>query len=397
MIASITLAGFPAGNGVHSFDWRGNNILRGASGTGKSTIINAILALYGAADLPSGKLTIEAMTGGNTALSIAQTAGGSRTYERQKGDNAYKGAAQRDFAGWSVAAQDADLVRAIALPMEWHRLATSDLGRPLRDLFTRILPPADVPARIRTILTAGGHTIDEALLTVATIPKDSDYATEIIRALLDAQRAANTAKDKADGEATARAKVLAETKANPVDPVDEDAVAAARAAVETERAWVEYDRLLSDYERDLARHTDAESKRAAWQEARDALPTTCPEVDPDALATAQRAVEDARVALRVAEEADRIAAEAEARAQEEARRAQEDAQREADRQARAEAESQRVAEAPSPTPTPTVTAAPIRRANPSPAPSLFTAPTAQPKRCPTCNQPISEATDALDF
>lgn len=399
MIPTLTLTGFPAGNGTHQFDWRGNNILSGASGVGKSTVVNAMLSLFGAADLPAGKLAIDATTGGNTALSIAQTAGGSRTYERKKGDNGYKGPAWRDFAGWSLAAQDPDLVRAIALPLEWHRLATTDLGRPLRDLFARLLPPADVPARIRAILETGGHDVDERLLTVSVIPKDSDYATEVIRQLLTAQTSANSARDKAEGEASARRKVLAETRENPVEPVDEDAVAAAQETVNAAAEWADYDRRFAAYEADVATYTANEAKRAAWRADRSVL-GECPTVDADALATAAQAVESARLAVREAEEAERAAAEeerirvavAKAKAEEESRAAADTARKIAEAEERGRRMAQEATQAPVPAAPPPVV--PVKRPEPisapQPAPVLFTPATPEPRRCPACNQIVTE-------
>lgn len=402
MIPTLTLAGFPAGNGTHQFDWRGNNTLRGASGVGKSTVVNAMLSLFGAADLPAGKLTIEAVTGGNTTLSVAQTAGGSKTYERRKGDSAYKGAAWRDFSAWTPAAQDPDLVRAIALPLEWHRLATADLGRPLRDLFARVLPPADVPARIRSILEAAGLTVDERLLTVAVVPKDSDYATEVIRQLRIAQTDANSAKDKAEEAARIRAETLAETKANAVDPVDEKTIAAAQAIVNAAEEWAAYDRRVETYNASRAEYDRQQEKRREWQASIDALPAR-PEADNAALLAAAEAIGVARAAVHVAEAEERAAAE---RARIETAVAEAAAKAEADtaRQvAEAEERGRRMAQESTPTPPPVTPrpVAPAPRPAPKPSPQPAPAPlfmhSPEPARCPTCHQTLPETADVLDF
>jgi hypothetical protein len=362
MIPALTLEGFPAANGTHRFDWRGPNILAGASGTGKTTTIHALLALFGAADLPPGKLTVDALTGGGTTLRIAQ--GKSATsYERHTPAKGTKPAvdvdskAWRDFAPWTVPAQDPDLVRAIALPGEWHKLATVDLARPLRDLFTRILPPVDVPARVAAIVTAAGLTPDPRLTVLD------------VKALLAKQTETNAAKDRATGAATVHADTLTKLRANPVPEVDEPAVTAAQALVDLATEWADYDRKLAAYETDAAKATAATEARAAWQAKRDLIPKHRPVADPGAVQVARVQVDEAKALVKRLEAEEREAAVAEAAAKATAEAERKAAEREA---ARAAEEARRAAEAPKPAAPPT----PVTAVNPGP--SLFAQASAAP-------------------
>lgn len=399
MIPTLTLEGFPAANGRHTFDWRGANTLSGASGTGKTTTIHALLALFGAADLPPGKLSVDAVTGGGTTLRIAQTKS-STSYERHTPAKGTKPAvdvdskAWRDFAPWTIPAQDPDLVRAIALPGEWHRLATSTvLAVGLRDLLTRVLPPADVPKRVVKIVTAAGLEPDPNLVTMD------------VKSLLVAQTSANSAKDKAEALATEATKRLTDLRANPAAPVDEEAIRAAQTIVSTAGAWVAHDLAMK-------LHSEALARIAAQKAARDNHAARvkdlgkCPEVDASELQAKRIALDNARAALRAAEEAERNAAETarieaarkEAAAAAERKAAAESAAAiaEAEERGRREAEATRRAEdqratnvdvreaASTPPPVAPPPVVPVKRPGPkpapAPAPALFVAAEPDPNR-----------------
>lgn len=382
MIPTLTLEGFPAANGTHRFDWRNANTLTGASGTGKTTTIHALLALFGAADLPPGKLSVDAVTGGGTTLRIAQTKS-TTSYERHTPAKGPKPAvdvdskAWRDFAPWTIPAQDPDLVRAIALPGEWHRLATVDLARPLRDLFTRILPPVDVPARVAAIVTAAGLTADPALCRLD------------VKALLAKQTEVNAAKDRATGAATVHADTLAKLRDNPIPEVDEPAVTAAQALMDLATEWADYDRRLAAYGADLAIAQDAQTARGAWQAKRDLLPKHRPVADPGAVQVARVAVDAARALVKRLEAEEREAAIEAARVEAAAKATAEARLRAADEIAEWKAEEARkAAEAPKVSASP----APVTAVNPGP--SLFAQASAAPVYSDDYRRGFNDARDA---
>lgn len=356
MIASIRLRGVgPVEDLIADVDPKGHVVFAGPSMSGKSTTTRALLGLW-TGETPevrdgAEKAETSVVTGGGTALTTTVTPSGSwtRSVQRKGEPKASRPGSHAEFATWTGAAAHPDLVRVIAFPRAWEALYTSELGRPFRDLLMRVLPPADLQARIRAKMAEAGLDVSDADLAVAIkagtgaaarflpLPaSDPDYPMLLVKKLRAAQTEANTVLRTADALLLAGLQRMEKARAEKVDAPTKDAIDAADRTIAANRAWETYDVAHRTWK--LADDTRAakETERENWR-ARKAALGERPVVDAEARQAARIKVETltAKVdKLRQDEAAAKAREEAEAKAE---------AQRAAD--AERAAEASRLAEA----------------------------------------------------
>ena len=178
-----------------TLDPTGVQTIEGASETGKSTLLEAVLlCLYGE-DSSGGAFPAEAIRGDACDVEI-HTARGStlsrilttsrkirRSLDRGSGPVAYTTEAEWR-AQLGALGKLVDAIRLALVPFEWARLLAGEGGgRPLRDALARILPAADVRAVVAELL---GRALDRT--------ESTDE-----RVVYEQRAAANRAHDKAAG------------------------------------------------------------------------------------------------------------------------------------------------------------------------------------------------------
>lgn len=333
MIASIRLRGVgPVEELLADIDPRGHVTFAGPSMSGKSTTTRAILGLWTgeAPEVRDGaeKAEITVITGGGTTLATTVTPSGSWTrFVQKKGEpKPTRPGSHAEFASWCPAAAYPDLVRAIAYPRVWESLYTSELGRPLRDLLMRVLPPADLQGRIRAKMKEAGLGVADSDLAVSVkagtrfVPlpaADPDYPMLLVKKLKAAQTEANQVLKTADALLLAGLQRMEKAKSEKVDAPTKDGIEAADATLAGVRAWEAYDTAHRTWKLADDVRAAKETERAGWR-ARKAALGDRPVVDAEARQAARLKVERLQAEVdtaKLAEAAAKARAEAEARAE----------------------------------------------------------------------------------
>lgn len=313
MFKSIMLSGIADGH-PHSYqlDPAGPNRIEGPSGSGKSALISAIVALVTGDNLNRTIATdateeaksaeVEGTTAKGTVLAIRQSRAswtGSQNGTKLASKAAYI-AALKAYGG--------DDLRYIIEPMAWRSLATGT-AQPLLELIQRLIPGGDVAARVREIMAAEWHEGD------ATTTKPGALAQ---------QTAANADSDRAGGALIAARQRLASAQAARAAIVapSHDEVAVAHATEAAAADWRVYDaaaRLWAVYDSDFA---DWQTRTPGEAPAYDATDHQAARVKVETLRTklaketAEANAESERIAAAEratkAAEAERIAADARA-------------------------------------------------------------------------------------
>lgn len=272
MITSLTIRGLgPHADTTIDLDPHTPTAVRGASESGKSTLVHALSWLLWGTDAHGSPLAVEAIHDDATACEVAATTvrgtvlsrrmTRTRKISRQTtppgGDPLTLSSEDR----WSASlgqAGDAELGRAILTPDAWLTMAQGPGGgRPLRDLLERVLPGPtadevmarhEVPEALRTEKAAAAHRRD-----ARKAADQADGALASLREQLDAAQASDDLADLTDDDATeaARQKITAY----------EQAVAAHREAAEAHREW----------QRAQQAHEAGQAQLADWRRRRDAL------------------------------------------------------------------------------------------------------------------------------
>lgn len=312
MIAHLSVT-TPRGALAADLDPKGITTLRGPSGAGKSALVAAgIAAITGARFYGS---TVEARSGGGTALRIDQ-ADKDRSFDAApKAGAPYRGKVAADFRRWSPLGADPELVDVIAGHLDgrrWQDLAVGT-GSELRDLLLRVLPTVDVRQRI---LAAVGDSADPALLVVRVKAGRSDvildaadpgYPEALVKHLEAAQTAANAAETAALARRDQAAATVARLRAElPAEP-DTEAIAAAARVVSTAKAWADYDAAVARHAEAVDRQQAQRDAREDWRRRKAAI--VAPVIDSAALTAAEaRVTEAAREVRRLELEAEQLAA-----------------------------------------------------------------------------------------
>lgn len=335
MIASIRLRGVgPVEELIADIDPRGHVTFAGPSMVGKSTTTRAILGLW-TGDTPevrdgSEKAEVTAVTGGGTTLATTVTPSGSwtRSVQKKGEPKPTRSNSHAEFASWCPAAAYPDLVRAIAYPRVWEALYTSELGRPLRDLLMRVLPPADLQGRIRAKMKEAGLAVSDSDLAVSVkagtrfVPlpaSDPDYPMLLVKRLKVAQTEANRILATADGALLTALQRLEAAKAAKVDTPTKDEVEAAEVTLLSVRAWEAHDTAYQAWKLADDARAAKETERAGWR-ARKAALGDRPVVDGESRQAARLKVERLQAEVNQANQeaaASKARAEAEARAESE--------------------------------------------------------------------------------
>ena len=245
-----------------------------------------------------------------------------------------------------------DVGLTILHPSRWLSLYQQEMGRPLRDVFAKVLPAGDLPATVASLMADAGHEYVEGdPLHLADVkPVGAGRDVKPTPGALTRQTEANAAKSKKEGEVTAASITLRDARAKVDDlkakaPTDEE-VQNAKVINESSVAWGIYDNEKAVYDRQLRHYEGVVSARAKYDAEKAALGEP-PVVDEAAASAARievdrlrREVEniDARIRaaeIRLAAEHARVEAEAKA---EERRKIEEE-------QAKAKAEEERLAAA----------------------------------------------------
>lgn len=337
MIASIRLRGVgPVEELIADVDPKGHVVFAGPSMSGKSTTTRALLGLW-TGETPevrdgAEKAETTVVTGGGTTLTTTVTPSGSwtRSVQRKGEPKATRYGSHAEFATWTGAAAYPDLVRVIAFPRAWEALYTSELGRPFRDLLMRVLPPADLQARIRAKMAEAGLEVSDADLAVAIKagtgaaarflplpPSDPDYPLLLVKKLKAAQTEANTVLRTADALLLAGLQRLEKAKAEKVDAPSKDAVEAAEKTIAANREWETYDIAHRAWKVADDARAAKETERENWR-ARKAGLGERPTVDAEARLAARMKVERLQASVdkaRQEEVAAKAREEAEARAE----------------------------------------------------------------------------------
>lgn len=262
MLARLTLLGFGGHADIDiTFDApRGWTEVSGRSGAGKTTLLEgAVFALLGVG-LDGGAFHLDAIADGTTKASAtlttetgtevhrAVTQGRSWTRRLTKAGEVHTVASDAELLGHLGGVGKApDVARLVMVPMAWRGLLERDLGRPLRDLLTRLLPAADLRTRVSEAMQALGFDL-----------RPTDALSE--DGAKGGQKLANRTRDEARGALDA-AKATAPAEA-PEGP-SADAVAKAREVLAAAEAW-------RTHLADQARHEERVAARARQVEARDA-------------------------------------------------------------------------------------------------------------------------------
>lgn len=315
MLSSLTLTdlGPVEGSRVVTLD-PGATVIEAPSQWGKSTVTAALLAalLGDALNVRRGadKGAVKVQTAKGNTLTVAETARGNWRYTYTRAGEDHAGTAKADLSGFWTPRFACRAARYVVAPMAWREL-TAGTAEPLRDLLTAILPPADVPARVRAIL--------------GDLARDTDPAD--IAGGLALQKATNAAKERAVGrrDATASAVTAAEEAAARLVEPEPSAVNGAQATVEAAQEWDAYDRAAAAwtaYDEALARWTaaapgdgpayDAEAHQVARRKVERLLEEEQAERQRQAVAEAE---ERARLAAEAKAERERVAAEERAAAE----------------------------------------------------------------------------------
>jgi hypothetical protein len=186
-----------------------------------------------------------------------------------------------------------DIGRLILAPLGWVPLLQAELGRPLRDLLTQIMPAGDLGAVVVELMEGAGQV---------SMPGDPHTADAALK--LQTQR--NSERDRAAGRLQAL-RTASDTSAA-AGPTD-DEIENAKAFVTVDEQWAKFDREVAGHADVLARYEAARRARAealiandAWKQRHAALP---PAPKPDL--EQQKAVAELRAAKTEAEQADEMA------------------------------------------------------------------------------------------
>lgn len=337
MISSLVLRNLgPVAELIATIDFRGHVVFAGPSMSGKSSSTRALLGLW-TGDTPevrdgAEKAETSVVTGGGTTLTTTVTPSGSwtRSVQKKGEPKATRANSHAEFATWTGAAAYPDLVRVIAFPRAWEALYTSELGRPFRDLLMRVLPPADLQARIRAKMTEAGLAVSDADLAVAIkagtgaaarflpLPaSDPDYPMLLVKKLKASQTEANQVLKTADALLLAGLQRLEAAKAAKVDAPTADAVRAADATLAAAKEWDAHDVALRTWKVADADRSAKEAERTGWR-ARKAALGDRPVVDAEARQAARVKVETLQAKVdraRQEEVAAKARGEAEAKAE----------------------------------------------------------------------------------
>lgn len=247
----------------------------GASGVGKSLLIDAIVfALVGTQrdgktfdvrTIRNGadKCEVKAEIGGHR-VKASVTRAGSWT---RVVDGVSDPATARHHAALGIDGR-ADVVRFIVAPMLASKLMDRELGRPLRDLLTSVLPKIETRGVVAAMMTARGLALD------------ASDSVEIADAEA-AQTAANAARNTAAAMLQRSEGALAGIDAVPAGPTDAE-VETARAIVALAAEWARYDRITASSADRVAHRRSLEAVVAA------PLPGLTPD---DAIASARAVLE----------------------------------------------------------------------------------------------------------
>lgn len=312
MLAQLLLLGF----GPHDdFDLDLNpsawTEIGGASETGKSSILDGtIFALFGCDPL-GGPFDVSAIRDGGDRAEVALTTAKGTTIRRsmtrsrsttrrmtRAGVDTNFGAEADLQKALGVVGAKPDVARAVMVPMSWVPLLERELGRPLRDLLTRILPDADPRARAAAMMADAGFELRET--------DDVHEAGAKGGATL-----ANRARDEARGALdAARARKPAQAPAGP----SAEALNAARGILEASRVWRDHDAAMDRFhvavanrERQVKARDEYRARRAAMGER--------PTQEPGALQAHRATVERLAREHDAAQRAEFAARDAEAAAQ----------------------------------------------------------------------------------
>jgi hypothetical protein len=252
-------------------DANGHTTIAGESECGKSTLLEAICFVLFALATSGREFATEAIRDGAARTSVSLTTPSGRTLTRTMTRSRTTTRSIQEPGGKieTYATEEAwrrqlravgerpDLVMALLVPMRWTRLATEQLGRPLRDLILSLLPAGDVGAIIAELLAAAGHELH-----------DGDPLAEAgAKALL-------TIANRMDAETAGRLRAAESRRLSaapaPTGPSDADVVSA-RAVEQAAQKWGAYRIASERVTATLARIEEQRRQRDDWRARLSAL------------------------------------------------------------------------------------------------------------------------------
>lgn len=313
MIAALSLAGF-AGieQAVVELDPTGHTTITGHSQAGKSTLIEAACYALWETGTDGKSLDTSAVRDGAEELEVGlRTAKGATIWRRMRSRGGHTRSLQASDAVEPAPVQtadqmaaklgavglQADIGRLILAPLGWVPLLQAELGRPLRDLLSQLMPAGELRAVVEEMMEAAGQPM------LPTDPHTTDAALK-----LQTQR--NDEKNRAAGRLQAMQSAAAQ--AETAGPTNEE-IENAQSFITIEEQWAAYDRTTAAAADavarfDAAKRARAEAMRAldAWQQRKGALPAApAPDLNQ------QTAVQEMRAARVELEQARTMAADTE--------------------------------------------------------------------------------------
>lgn len=188
----------------------------------------------------------------------------------------------------AILARDPEVVRTIAYPGVWQRLASAKLGgAALRDVLGRILPKGDLRGEVAALMKAAGHDL------AGHDPTDAKIATDRRG---DAKKNAATA----EGRLSQARATLASIEGDAVAAPSASDVTAAKRLLILAEAWGIYDGHLKQHEAAKAGQDRAIAARESYR-ARKAALGERPTFDSGAIEMARIAAETAERNVRTLE------------------------------------------------------------------------------------------------
>lgn len=279
MIAALTLTGF-AGieQAVVELDPAGHTTITGHSQAGKSTLIEAACYALWETGTDGKSLDTSAVRDGAEELEVGlRTAKGATIWRRMRSRGGHTRALQTSdvveptpvqtadqmAAKLGAIGLQADIGRLILAPLGWVALLQAELGRPLRDLLSQLMPAGELRTVVEEMMEAAGQPM------LPTDPHTTDGALK-----LQTQR--NDERNRAAGRLQAMQSAAAQAEtAGPTN----DEIENAQTYITVQEQWAKFDRLTAACSDAVAKYEAAKRARAeglrsldAWQQRRASVP-----------------------------------------------------------------------------------------------------------------------------